>query len=661
MKAAATSGDADQDYEQILFQVLADGQVDPDEREMLAEYAAERPACLEHHASILVRAGWTLEEYNFGLKEGDPRRSPSHDWDHLQWQATRTRRQSLLTDEGTEVDLEKALSHANEHFLIAYFDELRQSVDATCKEVIAAKVPLSSYGRVRDALENLRKSLNGRAKELLTQELDELRKVALGLASTEKAKLQVAQSAEAAGEAKVEELSQELKAATEAKVAAEAALKYISERSAAPLAAIQKAEDSIAATERKLSTAKTKISKLEEQARESHDEWESHLIECLRKCSIQMKGGQENALADPRKKDFGAAAIYFDNAIAKIGGGFGAKLAYLVGKYEEAKEAAVGKRVEERKLATQALAQRDEQIKAALEAKEEAVQKAQGRWQAEKNRLESALKEAVDTLDARTEEMGELKASRVPTAKFHQVEGELATAQTALASVQKELDDTTARLDAMTLAHDLSQKRLSNEQELRVVERGKRTESLRMLYAAQSASKWGGYYFSAAPTTSPTRRPSPPRSRSLSPNGDEQLEQEDRQFSRHYRSRFGPALMPLTASAEPSSPASRLRQASMSPPSATAVAAAASTSATAATSTSPSRSRRIRAGRPDAGRPAVSSTFGDGKASAAALSKAGRKITLGSPGQRQPISTPEPSDRKQFRSPAPSDRKLMRG
>ena len=71
---SSTEDDAttDREYELMMAAVLADGAVDPAERALLAEFAAEHGVSDEQHAELLRRAGWTTDEYAAGAKSTEP-------------------------------------------------------------------------------------------------------------------------------------------------------------------------------------------------------------------------------------------------------------------------------------------------------------------------------------------------------------------------------------------------------------------------------------------------------------------------------------------------------------------------------------------------------------------------------------------------------------
>jgi len=60
--------DVEREYRLLLTAVLADGIVDPAERAMLAEYAAENRVSDAQHDELLRAAGWSADEYNAGVR-----------------------------------------------------------------------------------------------------------------------------------------------------------------------------------------------------------------------------------------------------------------------------------------------------------------------------------------------------------------------------------------------------------------------------------------------------------------------------------------------------------------------------------------------------------------------------------------------------------------
>ena len=70
--AGASSGvDVEREYWMLISAVLADNIVDPRERAMLAEYAAEHSVSDAMHARLLARAGWTVDDYRDGSRRSE--------------------------------------------------------------------------------------------------------------------------------------------------------------------------------------------------------------------------------------------------------------------------------------------------------------------------------------------------------------------------------------------------------------------------------------------------------------------------------------------------------------------------------------------------------------------------------------------------------------
>ena len=511
------------EYELILMAVLADGEVDPLERQMLAEFAAEHPACIEHHEALLSRSGWTLEEYNVGLKIGDPRRNAQaakQDKEDSKWIVSA----SNLTSDAAHLDLEQALATANERFLSAYFEELEQAIDGTCKEVIAAKVPLASYGRVRDALNRLKSNLNGRAKQLLTDELSELGKIAIITANAKDGEVATAQEEAKKSSAQIESLKQQAAAAAATAEAAAAELREVSTRSSAPLAHIKKAEDAAAELERQLVVSNAKIAKLREDASEAEEEWETHLIECLRKCTLQIKAPDTEPSTDPRKAEFGTAANSIDKALSKLEKGHGVRLAYIIKKYEGAKDSATKQRNEMKQQYEKTIAQNDEVAKNAMAAKNSESQKKEVLWQKREDELVKALKEAEGATEKRVEDVKvqAMEDSAAAAAKHSQtagaLENEISSMKDTVTTAKRERAEMKAELEQMRAARRAADASLAKEEEGHSLDKARLSECLERLYAAQSACRHGGYYFSAA-----AHARSPPRKRlSQSPERDDQ-------------------------------------------------------------------------------------------------------------------------------------------
>ena len=59
----------EREYSMLLDAVLADGLVHPNERAMLAAYAAEHAVSEAQHVRLLARAGWSEDEYRDGARQ----------------------------------------------------------------------------------------------------------------------------------------------------------------------------------------------------------------------------------------------------------------------------------------------------------------------------------------------------------------------------------------------------------------------------------------------------------------------------------------------------------------------------------------------------------------------------------------------------------------
>ena len=62
------SSQAEREYKLIMSAVLADGRVDPTERALLTEFAAEHGISEAQHELILNQAGWSRADYDYGAK-----------------------------------------------------------------------------------------------------------------------------------------------------------------------------------------------------------------------------------------------------------------------------------------------------------------------------------------------------------------------------------------------------------------------------------------------------------------------------------------------------------------------------------------------------------------------------------------------------------------
>ena len=515
------------EYELILMAVLADGEVDPLERSMLSDYAADHPICQEFHEALLARAGWTLEEYDEGFKKEDPRRQLTSAPTSEPAMSNDVNRR-VLADDPEQVDLEEVFKQSYERFVAAYSEDLRRATETTQAAVLAARVPLASYGRIRDELHNLKNSLHDRAKELVQAEWAEFGKLAVTSIEVKTAELQVVLDAQAGLEERYAKAAQEAKAAIEARDATQEESDKIlggaRELLRAPEAAIQKAQTAQAEAESMLKRDQKLIAKLQETAKQTEEEWELHLIECLSKCTFSVKGDPVLESSDPRKADFGPAAVLMDNTLTKLEGGHGARLAFIVQKYEDAKEAASTKRKAEREEAKKALAASVEEAARNLAAKDDEARQRETEWEQERTKVQAHLEAARGATQQREVELKMLKEevlaaaqSAISPAKHEKLESDLEAMRSTLAKVKQELNAKATELAAVTRSQELTNQRLHMEEELRVKERtagqARLEDCFRALNAAQSAGKHGGYFFAAAPT------PRVSRPRSLSPTG----------------------------------------------------------------------------------------------------------------------------------------------
>lgn len=86
-------------------------------------------------------------------------------------------------------DVARKLEEANANFLSSFNDFVCESIGSCQKEVMAAKVPIASYGRVKSALEAVKDHLSGTAQQLLTTEFGSLRANALESMNAQKEQL----------------------------------------------------------------------------------------------------------------------------------------------------------------------------------------------------------------------------------------------------------------------------------------------------------------------------------------------------------------------------------------------------------------------------------------------------------------------------------------
>lgn len=185
-------------------------------------------------------------------------------------------------------DVARSLEEANTHFLSVFNDFIVETLAACQAEVLAAKVPLESYGRVHSALDAVKKKLTGTAQELLTVEFAQLRTTTIESIKAQKSQLEA--GFQAGLQFKVETLTSDVhKRMTEAlqkKDDAEREVERLVARSSKPEIFITKLESQLATKEDKLQRSEDKAQRFEMKLNKYEQDWHHNYPKVLEICSL---------------------------------------------------------------------------------------------------------------------------------------------------------------------------------------------------------------------------------------------------------------------------------------------------------------------------------------------------------------------------------------
>ena len=254
---------------------------------------------------------------------------------------------------------------------------LAEALTVARSEVIAAKVPISGYGRVNSAFDTIKPKIVKMGSEMLQRELSSLRTSASEALEALKRSMdeqRIAEVAEKVGAVEAQRdaavaIAEEARAAAAAQAqAAQAEVETVLSRRSGAQELVEKVEAELVASEEKRVAAELRSDRLEEkvarfEAKQQaiHDEWESSLLASLKLCTLKPR--KDAVGAQPDSKAHGV----FKRQPRSVGDQlkaemeahkkdhYGAKAASLLAVYEEAKQAASAVRKRERDEAAEAL------------------------------------------------------------------------------------------------------------------------------------------------------------------------------------------------------------------------------------------------------------------------------------------------------------------
>lgn len=330
-------------------------------------------------------------------------------------------------DGGTEL--------ANETFNTLLSEALADAQAA----VMAAKVPISGYGRVKDAFEHLRPLISKLCSDLVTAELVSLRRSssealeAQRVAMEEQRIAEVTQTLERVTAERDLAVSEAETARAVAEAAAAAATEQyetLLKREDGSEMLIAKSEAELAACEEKLAAATARgdksveqLTRAEERLKGISDEWEEKLAESLELCTLKSKKelpktdeqkGRVGRVSRERGEPLGAGSIKHTqrNELKQLGphrsqmwselgeDQYGGKLALLLAAYEEARTTVSEARKQDQEEAAVAVAAQVAQKEEAEKLWEARVREVEQQLRAkdqEKAGVQKLLKEQVKT------------------------------------------------------------------------------------------------------------------------------------------------------------------------------------------------------------------------------------------------------------------------
>lgn len=187
----------------------------------------------------------------------------------------------LVTTASFPAEIYKILEEGNLSFLSTFKDFVIEIVEIAKKEVLAANVPLASYGRVHSALIDVTNALTGTAQELLAVEFSQLRTGALESLNAQREAIETRHEAKfkATVDPILANADSRVAAAEKNQAAAEAEAKRLTVSFSEPAAHIAKLEAALAkATER--------AAKLEVRVKALEEDWGASYPQALAACTV---------------------------------------------------------------------------------------------------------------------------------------------------------------------------------------------------------------------------------------------------------------------------------------------------------------------------------------------------------------------------------------
>ena len=182
---------------------------------------------------------------------------------------------------------------------------LAEALTVARSEVIAAKVPISGYGRVNSAFDSIKPKIIQMGSEMLQRELSSLRtsaSEALEALRRSMDEQRIAEVAEKVGAVEAQRdaavaIAEEARAAAAAQAqAAQAEVETVLSRRTGAQELVEKVETELAASEEKRVAAEQRSDRLEEKVgrmeaklQAIHDEWESSILASLKLCTLKPR------------------------------------------------------------------------------------------------------------------------------------------------------------------------------------------------------------------------------------------------------------------------------------------------------------------------------------------------------------------------------------
>ena len=188
----------------------------------------------------------------------------------------------LVTAASFPAEIYKILEEGNLNFLSTFQEFVIEIMDSCQKEVLAAKVPLASYGRVHTALNDVKEQLTGTAQKLLTSEFSQLRTGALESLKAQR------EAIEARHRAKFQAVVEPIRSEADRRVAEAERNVAAAEAEAARLQSLYSSPEAvIAQLQNELSAANSRAAELESRVKAYEDDWSATYPKVLATCSVE--------------------------------------------------------------------------------------------------------------------------------------------------------------------------------------------------------------------------------------------------------------------------------------------------------------------------------------------------------------------------------------